>query len=71
MYLRDVYCCHDSIDTQEIKNDAPPYAQRGNAGILIMFFNSVAYITRSEYVSVHSLLCGDAAAFIHFDGEVL
>ncbi len=38
MYLRDVYCCHDSIDTQEIKNDAPPYAQRGNAGILIMFF---------------------------------
>jgi hypothetical protein len=23
MYLRDVYCCHDSIDTQEIKNDAP------------------------------------------------
>lgn len=70
MYLRDVYCCHDSIDTQEIKNDAPPYAQRGNAGILIMFFNSVANITRSGYVSVRSLFGGSMAAFIHFDVEV-
>lgn len=48
----------------------PPYAQRGNAGILIMFFNSVANMTQSEYVSVRSLFCGGLAAFIHFDVEV-
>lgn len=56
MYLRDVYCCHDSMDAQHIKNDRLPYAQRGNAGILIMFFNSVANLIRREYVSRYSLL---------------
>lgn len=35
-----------------------------------MFFNSVANITRSEYVSVRSLFGGNMAAFIHFDVEV-